>query len=182
VTSPDEIGLKFTVPWDCTLTGITWTGAIVHSGADYTVLLYDAADGILATAFQDANWQYVISGAKQWIPFATPPTLTAGATYRVIIKPSTTNTLRIVVPLFNSSAIRAAIQSQDTWQWTERTDNGPWTDRPTQRAPIELQIASADAVALGVDCLPLPADPGFAVTFPLDTGNAGEAGCAATLE
>lgn len=185
-TTPDEIGLKFTLPWDCTLTAMTWNGAIFSRSADYDVVLYDAIDSVLATLFQAASWVPSLSAeTKNWHPFPAPPTLTAGATYRVTIKPRTTNTIRFMVPSFNTSALRAAVQAQDTWQWTERTDGGSWTDRPTQRAPIELQIASTDAAALGVDCLPLPpTNPpgdGYVVIIFVPPGNSGGSGCTATV-
>ena len=170
--------MLFTVPWDCTLTGITWAGALVSASADYDVVLYDASSVVVASTSQDASWAYVISGAKQWVPFATPPTLTAGLTYRVVIKPTTTNTIRIMVPSFATSAIRAAVQSQATWQWTERTNAGAWTERPTQRAPMELHLASTEAVALGVDCLPIPVEvcEGFSTVLPGAFGGTAPAG------
>jgi hypothetical protein len=178
-TTPNEIGLKFTVPWDCTLTAMTWNGAIFNRSADYDVVLYTAADVVVATLFQAASWVPTLSAEnKNWHPFVSPPILLAGTTYRLTIKPRTTTTLRFMVPSFNTSALRAAVQSQDTWQWTERTNGGGWTDRPTQRAPFELQIASADADALGVDCLPIPVAicAGFSTVLPGAFGGTAPAG------
>jgi hypothetical protein len=132
-TTPDEVGAKFQVPAAMTCTGARLgcnrTG--YGSAATMDVVLYSAADGVLAsTTVSDKDFLDVQDYVNvHW----DAVNLSAATDYRLIIKPTTATNGGVTVTKWSveSTAARNMWPAGDSWHWTERTDAGAWTDTTT---------------------------------------------------
>ncbi len=123
-STPDERGIFFTPPF--TMSCIGAAAAIFPTGtaADFDIVLYDSASTALRTVSFDVNR---VSAATSWGQFRvgwSPVTLTQGANYRITLRPSTNNNVRLATYRYASQA--ELLTFQDAYL-TERTDAGSWT-------------------------------------------------------
>jgi len=142
-TAPDEIGCRFTVPFNCTCVGAS-VGINPAANADFDVCLYDAADVLLGSNAVDVSERQANSyytHVVQW----DAVNLTAGATYRVTILPTTANNGYALAFTLNELASRYWWPEGRRWQQTERTDAGAWTDTPLKLAMLALNLTSITA-------------------------------------
>jgi hypothetical protein len=148
-TTPDEAGCLFTVPANMTCTGARLfhgaTGA--GSAATLDVVLYSAADGVLAsTSISDKDfiddWAYIDV-------FWDSVNLSANTNYRLIAKPTTAANGDIFLQKwsFESTAAMAVMPCGDTWQYTSRTDAGAWTNDNTAISPMGLWLNNITFIA-----------------------------------
>jgi hypothetical protein len=142
-TTPDEVGCKFQVPAAMTCSGakVVLYGAGFGSAATLDIVLYSAADAVLASA---------TIGDKDYVDPANYATvswdavnLSAGTDYRLVVKPTTGTNGNVVVPKFSFESAGAMLMMPcgDSWQWTQRTDAGAWTDTNTAIAPMGLWVS-----------------------------------------
>lgn len=144
-SSPDEAGLLITLPFKARVWG-AWVSASIAGDAD--VLLYDTnGETVLGSASldKDVNPNAGNTGAHA-VQFATGPTLPRGV-YRLVLKPSSTTpgTLRYfdVSPTPGAALLDQMDAGQGT-HWTQRVDNGPWSEIATRRALMGLILSGLD--------------------------------------
>lgn len=151
-TTPDELGMKFQVPWPVRVEGIGVWKIAPTSGADFSVVLYDAASGVLATQAIDASVVSVWDSQQQFsiYQFDTPVNILADTTYRIVIKPTTNDNITIRNTTFVSSAGRRADFWPEDWVLTERTNAGSWSEGTGIERPfIHLLVSGFDDGAGG---------------------------------
>lgn len=139
-TTPDEIGMKFTMPYGGECDGWYFLSATSSNAQPLDVVLYDSASAVLATHTLDTASIKNI-GAVNHISglWTTPVSLLRGRTYRLVLKPTTTTTWTNLlgwVGLITVDAVGA-----DQYGWTERTDAGAWTDTPSRRARMAVTFS-----------------------------------------
>jgi hypothetical protein len=141
-TTPDTIGAKFQLP-----TAMTCYGAQLHylsssAASTFTAQLLDASDAVLGSALCPAqlNWSGSVYGFTNM--YWTPVPLSANTDYRLVMRATSTLTLRTVE--YPSDAPSSAVHAEGTrWQHTERTSPaGAWTDTPTTMPCQGLWISS----------------------------------------
>lgn len=149
-TDPDEVGVKFTAPYNCKLHGIHV--ALAPRNETFNVVLYNASDTVIDTLvygtdlvqFKEQTSAY---GYVFW--FATPPELTSGDVYRVTLLPSTDTGVQLYVKVF-TYANAACIGAQETnYILTSRVDAGAWTDTALQRPAWALLLSHAEEAGVG---------------------------------
>jgi hypothetical protein len=153
-SAADERGLFFTPA-----VGVDCVGAVVvircaNTSSNYDVILYDSSDSVLAsrTIDQDRLMSAVTTIGSVRVMWA-PVTLTAGSNYRIAVRPSSTNNVRIFNYTFADQD--ALLAFQDAYM-TERADAGAWTTynngtdgwRSTCIAPIISNIAAGGAASI----------------------------------
>lgn len=132
-STPDEAGCKFQVPAAMACSGAKV--GIYRSGygsaATVDVVLYSAADAVLASATV-GDKDYVDTSDYVNV-FWDSVNLTANTDYRLIVKPTTGTNGNVTVAQwsFESAAAMAMFPEGTRWQWTQRTDAGAWTDTST---------------------------------------------------
>ena len=142
-TTPDEVGAKFTVPAQMTCYGARFYTAVASIGtaATFDVVLYDAADGVLATcAVGDKDY---IDDNSAVNVFWDGVTLQANTVYRVSVKPGVGTNGDMYIPRYTleSTAAKGFFPDGANWQWTSRTDAGAWTDTSTDIPFMGLWIS-----------------------------------------
>jgi hypothetical protein len=149
-TTPDEIGAVFIPSHTCRLNRITFPVGSDAAGSDFDIIVYDSADGVLDTASYDGDQLAATAGGVTFQMdhlLTAPVTLTAGSTYRIILKPTTTANVRTTYLSVPDAAIGALPGKLANFYLTERTNAGAWTNyntAGTYRYPT---------IALGFDAL-----------------------------
>jgi len=143
-TTPDEIGLEFQVPFNCEIDGFMGTVSIA-SGADFSMILYDAANTALVTVAVDAN-AVQAHGSARFISLSFPKiALTANTTYRLVYKPTTTNSVTVYSRDYAVAGHRAITELGLNKVYTARTDAGAWDSSITTRQTIaSIRVCSID--------------------------------------
>ncbi len=148
-TTPDEVGDLFQVPVGMTVGGVrfTWPGAA--ASAPFTLVLYDAANTVLATVTcADEDMWFGSNTTRQLDAyFDTPVTLAADTNYRLVWKPTSTSTVRYGGFTFESAASRSAVYEGSRWQHTQRTDAGAWAEDTTKLVWFGLIVTGLTAAA-----------------------------------
>lgn len=140
-TVPDEVGVRFSVPFPLTCAGMVVAMALT---GDFDLVLYDS-DGstVLASRSVDKDEAGAVASgvAREWI-FQTPVRLSANKQYRAVIKPTSGTTVNVRYVQLNVSTWMAQMPGGVDWIWTQRTDAGAWSEDNTRRTAIGL-VASA---------------------------------------
>jgi hypothetical protein len=157
-TAPDEVALRFALPFPAVVTGMTWHGYNT-AGSDYDAILYDMADTVLASVSMNGNHCSIVSGVDS-NPQGTrclffedePLLLDANTPYRLAIKPTAANTLGVYSLTVPSAADFDAWPFKQSWYKSHRTDGGSWTDTTTTRPAMGLLVSglSEDTTVLFV--------------------------------
>lgn len=143
--TPDEVGCRFVVPFDCTCVGIlAHLGAVTANGA-FEARLYNSIDTVLATWTCTDTDKIFTRGLKSF-PIA-PVDLTALATYRVTIRSTHASATLVVSGLkFNAAGDQAHVfQDGGNWDKTERTDLGAWTNTTDEVAMMGIVLSDIAA-------------------------------------
>jgi len=127
-TTPDEVGAKFSLPFNVTINGITAKNEF-PSAAVFTVILYDENDTILRTFSITSD--YYISSHKQFSVLWEPISLSANSVYRLAFLPTTSTDLKITAFQYSDSALKYTLPGGEYFSYTYRTDGGAWTDDDT---------------------------------------------------
>lgn len=141
--TPDEIGIKFVAPFDCTVGGV-WSTAELASASAITFKLYDGATTVFTFSVGGAMSNNAPPGLNQHILPASY-SLTAGATYRLTAQSSSVSSMRLTKGTVSAAALMAANHMGADCVWTERTDGGSWTDISTQRPFMGLLLDGVPA-------------------------------------
>lgn len=144
-TSPDEVGLRFQVPFKCAIDGCAFRA---NFGGNGEIVLYDASNNVLATCPFTANARTQTSDGTaifRWVPV----TLLANTTYRIVLKPTTATNISLYYITFADAAYQAAMPGGSSWYYTSRTDAGAWSDTTTRRPLTSLHISGIDSGGSG---------------------------------
>lgn len=150
-TTPDEAGMLFQVPAAMTCTGARFGADTLGWGSAATadVVLYSAADAVLASAtISDKD----LADPSDYVNvFWDGVALSAATNYRLVVKPTTSTNGNVTVPKWSveSAAARAMWPEGASWQWTERTNAGAWTDTDTAIGYMGLWVSDITFAAAG---------------------------------
>lgn len=141
--SPDEIGNILNPASDMQVLG-AWVSVTSTSG-DYDIVLYDSDETTeLARIENDENVENTstfIGHYVRLVYFSSPITLTGGSTYRITLRPSTTNTINMDNLTVDDADYMDSVLFGSVHR-TERTDAGAWTETPTKRTCIGVIMSS----------------------------------------
>lgn len=145
-STPDEVGMLFTLPsaWSGTKQIVkVRVGMYVNSGQSILWQLYDS-DGSTVLQNVTTDTDTPRTGVYGWHEYTfdeeTLATLKFGSSYRLTMAP------QAVTSHFPSYIEVASAADFDAWeggqniQWTERTNGGAWTDRPTRRPLMDFEL------------------------------------------
>lgn len=141
-TTPDEIALRFTVPWPCRVRGM-W----LHSDTDgnWVAILYNSASSALLTSNTiDRDYRRTNRHNYGEYEFNSTADLVAGDVYRMAVRPTGGNSIKVRVETIQSAAIMDAMNGGIALYMSERTDAGSWTDTTTERPRIGILISGFD--------------------------------------
>lgn len=147
-STPDERGLKFSLPVPCVVRGAALQLAL-STDVDIAVKLYDTnGSTVLASTTMDGNVRQATAQRTYFVPL--PETaLAAGSVYRLTVVPQSALNMALYHMTVNSVALLDTIEGGQSWHYTQRTDGGAWTDTTTQRPLMGLWIDSFDDGAGG---------------------------------
>jgi hypothetical protein len=148
-TTPDEVGDLFTLPANMTCTGarVMHAASALETSATVDVVLYSAADGVLASAtISDKDFA---DNSNYIDVFWDSVSLIANTQYRLIVKPTTGASGGIYLQRWSmdSTDAMAAIPCGTTWQGTSRTDAGAWSNVATDMVMLALHISDITFIA-----------------------------------
>jgi hypothetical protein len=157
-TTPDERATKFVPPYDCKIAGgqVMITTGSWADGEDYDLVLYDSGGSSLASVSVTGG---VGIAAPRVGLFSTPVTVAAGSTYRLAVKPTTTNAFQISQYTWATNA-RGNAPGVTSWtaDSSTRTDAGSWTDdTATGHNIIPILSAVDDGTGAGAQQYGFPA-------------------------
>lgn len=138
-TTPDETGCKFQLPATMACTGARVCYPRSGLAGAFDVILYSAADAVLASA--SVTDKDFADNSDYANVFWDSVSLSAATDYRLIVKPTSASNVYMVKWTFESATARAYLPEGASWQWTERTDAGAWTDTATAITPIGLWVS-----------------------------------------
>jgi len=134
--TPDEYALEFSFPAGEQLEGASWMMSHDTGSSDAELNLYTGTT-VLATVALDASHKATaaatIDSAHAAAPFDGVQNLTGGATYRLGIKPTTTNDIRLYYFDVAAAGHLQAHIGGTGWVLTSRTDAGSWAAPTTTR-------------------------------------------------
>lgn len=143
-TTPDEVGNLWTAPFGCKVIGVE---LYRNGAADNEVIIYDAANNVVISRTLDHNQRFVTTAGSGHFMFNAEVTLSAGAQYRIITKPSTSTNLAALSITAPSAAAMAQMPGRGQYQRTQRTDGGAWSETNTQEIFIYPIISAIDTGA-----------------------------------
>jgi hypothetical protein len=139
-TSPDEVGIKFVCPFDCSVGGI-WSTAHVGLNGGYTYKLYDASNTVIFTRTYGAVAGFASSSGLSQLMLDASYELTGGDTYRLTVQGTdAAGDLNVYSGTVDSAALMGSQHMGADCIWTERTDAGSWTDTTTKRPFMGLLL------------------------------------------
>lgn len=130
-TTPDEVGAVFIPTQPCRLDMVVLPIGTDAAGANFEVIVYDGSGNALDTVSYDGDQLGVSGGGAvitldHWL--SSSLTLAAGDTYRIVVKPTTTNNVRINYLPIADAAIGAVPGKLANFYVTTRVNAGGWTD------------------------------------------------------
>jgi len=144
-TTPDEVGDRFQVPFDCECYGALLLVYLGAAASDYNVKLYtDAGDLLKSVSLDQSQAQSSRNDLVkvQWDPQA----LVAGTWYRLCICPTSANSLYPRQLTVNETASRNWWPEGERWYKCYRTDGGAFTDDDTAIMMLALLL---DEITIG---------------------------------
>ncbi|MEE9597226.1 MAG: hypothetical protein V3V96_10665 [Acidiferrobacterales bacterium] len=136
-STPDEVGIKFQVPFPCRVTGF-WVSAEIDG--DATIKLYGPST---ITAALDKDIRVAAAGHLHQGFFASTVDLVKDTDYRLTLLPGATSIKRHETTLFDANA-RGAASGGTNVAKTSRADAGGWTEDTTMIVQIGLLIDQLD--------------------------------------
>lgn len=130
-TDPDEIALKFTIPFDCSLCGIWAVG--VDLDGDIDIVIYNSTSTALISRSIDKDIRSSPSETGYEFYFSSSLHLTKNSTYYASFKPTSTTSGQITVIDVNNASILDQMAGGQTWHYSQRVDAGAWTATTTRR-------------------------------------------------
>ena len=145
-STPDERGMIFSFPFPVRVSGAWVYFAPQVNAANADLNIYDS-DGttVLGTFLLDEDVQS--ASVIRTCFFDSPVNLAANTNYRLVVKPTTANTVRIRDIDVNSAALMDCVEGGQNWHYTQRTDAGAWSQTTTKRPWIGLLVSGFDDAA-----------------------------------
>jgi len=142
-TTPDEVALEFQMPWDCQVDAC-FLQCAPQTGGDMDIVLYDSGSTAVTngTISVDANQVSSTGGTILQRLFPGLVSLSANSTYRLAMKPTTTNTVFWYGADVDQAGYMAAMPGGTAWRWAQRTDAGAWTTTTTRRPNFGLRFVA----------------------------------------
>lgn len=144
----DEIGLYFTLPYNCKIDAAYMITGYNSSSANADIVLYNAAGAAVATVSQDGNAVGATSTPRPQVVTFPEVQYTANEAWRLAFKPTTANNVTLTRQFMPVAAYFQAFPGFSTWQGTSRADAGAWTEDDTVRPIAGIRIS---AIQHGVD-------------------------------
>lgn len=143
-TSPDEIALKFRLPFPARVNGWWFTA---NAAGDADIVLYDS-DGTtpLETKTVDKDQRSNASNQTSAGIFATSRNVSANVFYYLAFKPGATNCFPFffTVHATPGAAILDQVSGGQDCHWAERTDAGAWSPNTLKRPIMGLILDRLD--------------------------------------
>ena len=140
-STPDEIALKFKVPYSVKVNGLWFFGQLATGPAD--LVLYDS-DGATPLASASMDNDAAIAGNRFfWVPIPET-TLSKETFYYIALKPTTASYVNLFWFTVNAAAIFDQTDLGQNAFWSQRTDAGAWSDTTTKRPYIGAVISALD--------------------------------------
>ncbi len=139
-TTPDEIGIYFTMPYTARCRDIWFTISGFNNTDSIRVRLYDASNNVLFSQTNTFGTSYTVTTAGYHaaiIPNGI--VLKKGQSYRATIESLTTGAMTIAYWTVGTGYPN--VHPSGGWtQWTERTDAGSWTDSATRHCEMFMRF------------------------------------------
>jgi hypothetical protein len=147
-SNPDEVALKFRLPFPYRVKGFWAVATASTAGADFDIILYDAADAVLASVSFDGDQVGTTGSGSNFVQvfFNTPQVCQANQWYRLALKPTTASNVRRSQLSVYSAAYMDALEGGQNFIMSTRVNAGVWTDSTTDRPLMGLII---DQLAAG---------------------------------
>ena len=146
----DEFGLAFKIAVPCKLNAVGLTITVV-AGADFELVVYDAANNILSTTAHDGDVTGLTTQAGFTIPLQTEIELAANTLYRITVRPTTANNVSMQYMTFASLDLMDTAEGGRDWYMTSQLNQGgTWTDYNTT-GQFRRPHLSLNLTALGHD-------------------------------
>jgi hypothetical protein len=140
ITTPDEVGLRFVPAFTGRLTAAGFYVGAVTAGT--AIRLYDDADTLLGT-FTPTGTAENHDADSPTMSYWPDIVLTRGRVYRITLRPTTATNHE--VPIINLDANAAkAYPGHPNDYWTERTDDGAWSNNTLKRPIVMLGYSAVD--------------------------------------
>lgn len=149
-SSPDEYAIEFSLPVPCKVSG-WWMGINrISTSGDFDVILYDGTTPMTGGSMSVDATTWGNGSFIGWAPFSQEVQLAASTTYRLAIKPTTTNSVRIYYFDVSAAAIMQALPGGTSFVLGTRTDAASWDAATTTRRLFGgLIVSSVDDGAGG---------------------------------
>lgn len=132
-TTPDEVGIKFSVPFPIKVGGLWWA-ASSFGGSTLAITLYDS-DGttVLETVSIDTEQVQTTSAGTKFVEFAGEYSLSANTFYRATIAPASTTGITFGGIQVATPAMMDGFPGGRNIIRTDRADAGAWSDWSLKR-------------------------------------------------
>ena len=141
-TTPDEIALKFKLPFPCRVTG-AW---FYSYSDDYDIVLYDS-DGstILTSVSIDKDTFFTTTSLiLGYVPFTGTAQLLKDTFYYLSYKPTTLANITVVTGDVPTAASMDSLPGGQNFHYAARVNAGAWTATTTRRPCIGIIIDQCD--------------------------------------
>lgn len=140
-STPDEVALRFTVPFQCKLDGAWVAVSVGAAGRNFDIVLY-AGTTALATMNVDAEYMGVNNAARLVIAPLAETVLSPSTAYYLALKPTTASNITTYSFTVSAANHFQAHPGGTEFQYATRTDAGAWTDVTTQRLYGGISISA----------------------------------------
>lgn len=141
-TTPDEIALKFQLPFSARVTG-AWAWQTRGAAATFKTILYDS-DGSTVLGFSPTTIGGFTTGRVRVVRFPSSVTLLASTDYFLSVQPQSTTSLDVYSIDVNAANLLDQMEGGQNFRYADRTDVGAWSETATRRPYIGLIIDGID--------------------------------------
>jgi hypothetical protein len=141
-STPDEMGLKFRVPFPCKVDGAWFGAASAQASRDFSIL-FDTA-----TVSIDADTVRTTAGAPNRVGFSEV-TLAANTDYYLSFRPDTASNNTVQDITVADANHFTCYPGGTSWHLATRTNAGAWSDTTTRRPLCGFRISALDDGAGG---------------------------------
>ena len=135
-------GIRFTVPAPIGI-GAAWVR--ISATGNWSLVLYDASDGVLAQVDNDSDVDTNVSSpGGHFVWFSSDIALAANTVYRLVASPTSATNIITYDFTVNTNAILGALETGTTWYGTSRPAGGSWTDVDTNVAIMGVLVTQVD--------------------------------------
>lgn len=149
-TNPDEMGLRFLIPFDFEFGGISFATLCASVSQVNTVKLYSFDDTVLDTVTY-VHGQFTDVNGFAWVhlPMSRFSPCQGGAIHRVTVTAGGASNVSMYSPTVPSNDYLAAYNGGIEHYLTQRENAGAWVDTLTRRPFMQLHLTRINAVAAG---------------------------------